>query len=134
MLEHSDLPIGLRHFIRGIYASAAAVGRAGQDVTFLFFILSGVIQGCPLASFCFVVAFDPFLNLFDEIIEKKGRGIVRVCADDVGMMLSSLDFLPKVASIFRLAHALAGLVIKFKKSCIVLVCRWQDSVRDEFKS
>jgi hypothetical protein len=118
-LKQSNLPHCLNKFHEGIYASVRAVGRDRADVAMLFLILSGVIQGCPLASFCFVIAFDPFLNMFDRIIVKQKLGIVRACADDVGFALVSLGVLPKVASIFKIARLLAGLTLKLKKSSIV---------------
>ena len=125
------MPDGLVNFIQGIYFIALAVGRVQADVVILFLIQSGVIQGCPLASFCFVVAFDPFLNLFDLTIEQKGLGIVRACADDVGCSLSSIDILPKVTTIFKFAKVLAGLHIKFIKSAIVPVTKWSATLASE---
>ncbi len=127
-LKSSNLPIGLMNFIRGIYSSVVAVGRARADVTVLFLILSGVIQGCPLASFCFIVAFDPFLNLFDLLVVQKKMGVIRACADDVGCALVSLGVLPKVAAIFKLAKTFAGLTIKFPKSTVVPLRPWSNSL------
>ena len=98
-LRCSNLPAGLVYFNKGIYASVTAVGRAEASVVTLFFILSGVIQGCPLASFCFVVAFDPFLNLFDSLVVKSELGVVRACADDVGCAIVSLDILSRLAAV-----------------------------------
>ena len=93
-----------------------------------------MIQGCPLASFCFVVAFDPFLNLFDLTIEQKELGIIRACADDVGCALSSIDILPKVATIFKFAKVLAGLRIKFVKSAVVPVAEWSSTLASEINT
>ncbi len=122
--ERSALPRGLIHLVRSIHSFCLAVGRAGSMVKLLFPILRGVIQGCPLAAFCFVLAFDPFLNWFDHIVVKKGLGVVRACTDDVGAALSSIKVLPTMASIFRFAHLLAGLAIKFKKCVLVPVGPW----------
>ena len=132
-LKASNLPAGLICFIEGIFASVIAVGRANLESVILFLIRSGVIQGCPLASFCFVLAFDPFLNLFDRIVEEKKHGAVRACADDVGFALTSLNILPKVATVFKLAKRLAGLAVKFKKSCIVPLCAWSPSVSETIR-
>ena len=99
-----------------------------------FLILSGVIQGCPLASFCFVIAFDPFLNMFDRIIVMQKLGIVRACADDVGFALVSLGVLPKVATIFKIARLLAGLTLKLKKSSIVPLRKWTQATQDDIET
>ena len=76
VLKSSNLPDVLIHFLEGIHAFVRAVGRACADVVTLFLIMSGVIQGCPLASFCFAIVFDPFLNMFDLDIIKQKLGIV----------------------------------------------------------
>ena len=131
VLKHSNLPDGLMHFLEGIYDSVRAVGRAGADVVTLFLIMSGVIQGYSLASFCIVTAFDPFLNMFDRVIIKEKLGIVRACADDAGFALTSLEVLLKVASVFKMARLLAGLTLKFKKCTIVPSCKWQPSLQDD---
>jgi hypothetical protein len=81
----------------------------------------------------FVLGFDPFLNMFDFTVEQKSLGVVRACADDVGFALTSIRVLPKVASTFRFAKALAGLHIKFKKSAIVPLCEWSPARANEVK-
>ena len=49
---------------------------------FLFRILCGIIQGCPLSGSLFVIALNPFLNCFETLL---GTGeIMRAFADDLG--------------------------------------------------
>jgi hypothetical protein len=134
VMKFSCLPTGLNNFIAGIHFFVIGVGKANSQVMALFVILSGVVQGCPLASLCFVVAFDPFLNLFDRLIVKKGLGIVRACADDVGCALTSVRALKPLATIFKLARELAGLDIKFRKSTIVPTEPFHTDTEEFFKT
>ena len=63
-LEMEGFPPGLRNFIVGIHSQVTAYGLAGSMAPPLCFIPSGVIQGCPLASDCFLFAFNPFPVMF----------------------------------------------------------------------
>ena len=134
VLQRSGFPSGLISFLEGIHNLVSAVGRAGSASKFLFFIMRGVIQGCPLASFCFVIAFDPFLNMFYRNVVAQKVGIVRACADDVGFALSTIDVLKAVASTLESAESLAGLKIKMSKCTIVPLERWSDALEASVKT
>ena len=60
-------------------------------------------------------------------------GIVPTCADDVGIALATINSLPKVATVFKIAKKVAGLAIKFKKSGIVPLRAWDQNFVDEIK-
>ena len=60
IMEQPGFPAGLRNRVQALYPFVMAVGRSDGATVTLFIILAGVIQGCPLASFCFLIAFDPF--------------------------------------------------------------------------
>ena len=85
----------------------------------MFWYLSGVIQGCPGSAFLFDVSLDPFLAAFEKILECAGRGILRACADDIGVAVKSLSAFKHMFPIFDLAEALAGLTLKPSK-CILI--------------
>ena len=70
-----------------------AFGFLNGDYIFLFAIIAGIIQGCPLAGTTFALDADPFLEHFRRIIYYTGKGIVRACADDIGMALKDHDTL-----------------------------------------
>ena len=93
----------------------------------------GSYRAVPLASLCFVITFDPFLNIFDRILVQKNLGIVRACAGDVGCAIASVESLRPVASVFKLAKLLAGLNIKLKKCAIVPADDWLPSLAVKFK-
>ena len=86
-----------RGFITGIkklYSGNKAYCHAGGVLVFLFDILSGVLQGCPLSGTLFVLVIDPLLLAFKA---KLSSTIVRTCADDIGMALRRLDELLIIA-------------------------------------
>ncbi len=122
--SESRLPLGLQYVIRCIHSFVIGVWRAGLSVKALFPILRGVIQRCPLAAFCFVLAFGPFLSWMNFAVVQRGLGYVRACADDVGCALSSIEVLPTIAAIFNFARLLAGLAVKFHKCRVVPVRPW----------
>jgi len=120
VLRAAGLLEGMYNIAEGIYSLVAALGRTatGTD-TFLFWILSGVLQGCPLAGSFFVLAMDPFFSCFHRKIEISERGVVRGCADDVGAALKDISDLLTMKQVFDSAQTLAGLALKPAKVFIV---------------
>eukprot|EP00969_Alexandrium_andersonii_P362370 15459555-Alexandrium_andersonii.AAC.1 len=115
MLNHTD-----------IYAQA----KIGPDNLILFRIVSGVIQGCPMAASCFLLAFEPFLRMMNDKLKVPEapkaaqvggnlpglyptksfeRACIRACADDVGTALQELRDVSILQSCFQRAEDLAGL-------------------------
>ena len=45
VLEMANLPVGLVTLIKAFYRSVRALGQGMQE---LFYVLAGVLQGCPL--------------------------------------------------------------------------------------
>jgi hypothetical protein len=120
VLRAVNIPEGAFNLISSLYFLVAAVGRVeGSSSRFLFRILSGIIQGCPLAGTCFALGIDPFLVKFKLCIEDQGLGFIRACADDIGAVLRSAHSLTALASIFDEAEALSGLKLKMKKTNLI---------------
>ena len=85
VFEHNGMPIGLINFAKGIYFIVYAFLAASQGGYFLFLIIRGVIQGCPLAGAFFCMAADPTIYSIQHSLEPDGVG--RACADDLGVVL-----------------------------------------------
>ena len=85
-------------------------------MVFLFMIVSGVLQGCPLSGTLFVLVIDPLLWSFKR---KLSSTVVRTCADDIGMALRRLDELCLIVKIFHDFEAASNLKLKPKKSILV---------------
>ena len=110
VMDQPWFPVGLRFLVEALYSAVVAI--SWPDIaTQIPFILKGIIQGCALASFHFVISFDPFLRMLSDIIESKCHGIVQACADDVGAALVSLRHLKDLATVL-----LPNLLVSNKKS------------------
>ena len=59
-LQAFNLPQGALNVFKCMYHNVKAFGRHGGVKMFLFSILAGVIQGCPLSGLAFAIALDPF--------------------------------------------------------------------------
>ena len=136
VLEAVGLPQGAFNVVVAVYHFVSAIGRvAGSSSRFLFYILSGIIQGCPLAGTCFALAMDPFLQKFKLKIEDSGHGHVRACADDIGAALRSLHVGRVLAEVFQGAERFAGLMLKIKKCCIIpLNVELSETVTDDIRA
>ena len=119
VMKVRQFPVGAMDFFRGVYSFNSALGNADGELVFLFWYLSGVLQGCPGSAFTFDLALDLFLIAFEKVISKKGRGIIRACADDIGAALKHYKSLSYLFPIFKQAQYLAGLTLKPLKCNIV---------------
>ena len=82
-------------------------------------MLSGVLQGCPLSGTLFLFAVNPFIRDMEVSITRVHRGLVRVCADDIGVVVWHRDGWRHIGRIFRLAEKFGALVLKFRK-CVAV--------------
>ena len=77
----------------------------------------------PLVVFCFFCVATlkgPFILLMNLISDGPKLTVIRICADDFGSALKSLDILRRQASIFDLAAKCAGLILKPAK-CVLII-------------
>ena len=72
-------------------------------------VRNGVLQGGPLAALLFVIAMDPFVQLFHQAVDALSLGVTCLCADDIAIVLRSWSQLVDVYKIFTLARLAAGL-------------------------
>ena len=83
--------------------------------SFLFFAFLGVIQGCPLVSTSFIIAFSPFLIYPKFGIITTEDGIVIACAGDLGRAFRAVPVLHKLYTFYRLADIVAGLAFEISE-------------------
>jgi hypothetical protein len=102
--------------IEGLYTGNKAYGCSGGFVVFLFWILAGVLQGCPMSGTLFVFAIDPLLWSFKL---KISSAVVRTCADDIGMALKRLDTLALLYKLFHDFKSASNLTLKPAKTIII---------------
>ena len=95
--------------------------------------LSGVLQGCPASAFLFNNALDPFLTNFDKILRANDAGIVRACADDIGISIRKLKHLHLIYPIYQECKELAGLALKPSKCVLVPLCEYTAEIQDSIE-
>ena len=86
---------------------------------FLFQVLSGVLQGCPLSGSIFALAADGFLRRLRRILSCGGHGVLRACADDIAVALGCIRPMAELCRAFAHFEQLSGLALKPAK-CIIL--------------
>ena len=112
-LSAGRIPSGLLNLAFTIYSLAMAVGRNDVgEVNSLSGIFKGVFHGCPLAGLFFILSIDPFLNEMKSKIEGVALGVMRACADDIGVALRRITGLKILICIFRRAAKFAGMELK----------------------
>ena len=130
VLAARTFPSTIQHFVKQLYSFNAAYGCCNGTLVFLFWILSGVLQGCPLSSILFNISLDPFLECFHEFFVQSATSTttsmpvsftLRACADDIGVALRKLSDLIALASVFSAAELTAGLRLKPPKCVLVII-------------
>ena len=106
------MPRGIVNAITLLYRNNKGYGSAKGVIKFLFLISCGVLQGCPLSGSLFVICIDPLLTLFKRFVMVPGKGEVRACADDIGIILRELKHLKIVFRLFDLFGKASGLKLK----------------------
>ena len=121
VLRARGVPIGLIDLIDSMYRLVSAFMVCGGRFRFLFWILAGVLQGCPLSGMLFAIVMDPFLVKLDAELCRPQLGTVRACADDVGAALRHLSSLRIAKCTFDAAREVANLCLKPTKCVLVPV-------------
>ena len=101
VLVHIAFPRGFIGVARGVYSMTGAYGVGEEGLRLLFWILSGVIPGCPFSGMLFVFVLDPFLHAVEILLDMLGHSTTRACADDIGAAITSLQHLRVFFSLFK---------------------------------
>ena len=129
VLSQRKLPIHFINFFKANYHDAKAVFTHNCTKYILINFLSGVLQGCPGSALLFNNAIDPFLFKIHNILRANNAGIVRACADDIGITLNMLRHLRMIQPIFQDCKTFAGLELKPIKCVLVPLCEWSVEVQ-----
>jgi len=121
VLVSLEFPDGLLKAFDALYECNEAYWGTGGREYWLFRVISGVLQGCPLSGSLFVLAMDPLLVLFDQYVIRTGMGHVHACADDIGTFLYELKNIGVLQTLFERFRCVSGLTLKPKKSVLVLL-------------
>ena len=107
-------PLGFLLFLEALFHHNFAFYCSKGFQTFLYLILACIVQGCPAAGMCFVVAADLFFLELSLIQGKfpcpdnsSQHTAFRGCADDIGASLASYKFSKVVSPVFDKASCFA---------------------------
>ena len=119
VLRAAKAPEWLINYITALYSQNHTYRMSSFGKTFLYSIFCGVIQGCPMSATIFLFAVSPSLVHFDQSLARSQGGIVRACADDIGICLKNYSSLKNMHIVFGFASELALLTLKPSKCVIV---------------
>ena len=108
---------GSMNFLTAVHQDTWAVRWNGALLSFEYLMWSGILQGCPLAGFCFIVLFAPTLWMLSESLSAADR--VFVCADDVMVTLGAINRSATVDQAFALSRAASCLRLNLRKCFLV---------------
>merc|ERR1712086_442653 len=109
-------PLGLQAAVLSVRRETWALSIRDGCVHRELPLASGVLQGCPLASSVFVVAFDAALRWLESIL---GPLSTFACADDILLLLRSIGLLPQVANVSDVVSKATALNLSFPK-CVAI--------------
>ena len=69
-----------------------------------------------------MIVIDPLLCMFKKHIEDKGLGVIRACADDVGVALKNFRDIVFFNAQFDKFSKMSGLCLNPKRCVIILTC------------
>ena len=108
---------GSMNFLTSVHQDTWAVRWHGDQLSFEYLMWSGILQGCPLAGFCYIVLFAPTLWMMTESLTANDGTFA--CADDVLLTLGSIARLPLVHRAFELTKAASCLRLNLGKCFLV---------------
>ncbi len=93
---------GLTNVIQGLHDMSSCIIE-GSEMSFLRWVSSGVLQGCPLFGLLFVFILDPLRRAFEAFnVDEDVEGhITHACADDIGASMLLVLSLPMFFQSFR---------------------------------
>jgi hypothetical protein len=118
-LEACGAPSGLYQLVQAMYTCISTSTVIDGRKFFLYWIWSGVLQGCPLSGMLFAISLDPLLRKFLAEVETNGKAAVRACADDIGGALKSITTLKIMKGTLDMAERLTNLTLKPQKCVLV---------------
>ncbi len=119
VVQFSNPPKWFHNFIKVLYSINSTYSMDVEGKHFMFYIWSGVLQGCPLSATLFLMCINPFLIHFESSLNRVDGGIVRACADDIGASISRLVHLKKLFIVFEFAKSVSNMHLKPKKCNII---------------
>ena len=130
VLDKCDAPEWFKNFVKGLYSVNNTYHMNSHGMNFLYPILCGVLQGCPLSATLFLLCINPFLVHFEEAFTGKYSAHVRCCADDIGIAFADFRTLKVAHKVFKCAKDFANLTLGPAKCNLVPLNQVDPSFQD----
>ena len=118
-LQAMGAPVAVINFFDSMCHNILAMAPCAGMYVPLFYVRSGIIQGCGWSGTLFAMGTASFLLNLETVLEVQGRGLCRACADDLGLVLKAVAHLAHLANVMVLMDILAGLALKAPKCHII---------------
>ena len=116
-LSAAALAPGLIAFFTALYTDNQVYANIDGTVSWLYAVLSGLLQGCPASGSLFLIAINPCLIMINQTIEPND--LCRAFADDIATVIGRIDTLVKIAQVFEVIKRVSNLAVKANKSVII---------------
>lgn len=127
VLEVARVNSAIVSFVKGVYLLAHSVADRTSLSPLLFFFFSGVLQGCPLSGTLWALS-----RWLQGLLQVPVPGMLRACADDLGLVLHHIQQLHAVDKVFSLAGKVANLKLAPPKCKLIPLIRMLDPELKEF--
>ncbi|CAK0907259.1 unnamed protein product, partial [Prorocentrum cordatum] len=118
-LKAMGAPEAILNFFDSMYHNLLAMAPCAGQCIPLFYVRSGIIQGCGWSGTLYAMGTASFLLNLEMVLEGQGRGLCRACADDLGLLLKAAAHFAHLAGAIILMDVLAGLTLKAPKCHII---------------
>ena len=106
-------PVGLVDMVRHTHKENRAVALDSGIAEFKYELASGVQQGCPFSGVMSVLSFDACVRAL--VFQLGVLGWVFACADDLFLIIRTLELLSCVTAVFSLLSRATGLELNLGK-------------------
>jgi hypothetical protein len=130
VLEHCGLSEWMNGRIRQLYETATSSAQINGYISGPVPIISSIRQGCPLSMLLFALCLDPLLRRIDEGLtrcrpkRRESHLAVIAYADDITIILRSLQEVQVIQEAIRTYEAAAGAVLNIQKSKAMALRTW----------
>eukprot|EP00959_Pyramimonas_sp_CCMP1952_P431189 9030784-Pyramimonas_sp.AAC.1 len=114
-LAHLRLPAPVLYFLAWLYSAIEGVVAHSGLLHSVYWLRSGIIQGCGLSGTLYALSTAPFLVDLGYSLEDAGLGLARACADDIGAVLFEARGLQVLFRAMRTTRLPTVLCLKVSK-------------------
>jgi hypothetical protein len=121
--------------IQNIYDQAISVAQVNGYLSSPIPIKSSIRHGCPLSMILYAIIINPLLNALQatlpgiQIGRRQPTTSVTAYADDITIILTSPDNIPKLQQVLNTCAQASGANINIKKSQALALGTWDKNIQ-----